>query len=144
MKFLVHSSSELADQVYKLLKGREGDPLVVGLIGELGAGKTTLVQGIAKKLGISQLINSPTFNIAKLYPTKSAVGTQALYHIDLYRLGEPTRADLMEISEQMSVEGTLTFIEWIDNSPELYAMADLLIKIKILSQTVREVETKWK
>lgn len=134
----------MANEVWKLLDGRTSDSLVVGLIGELGAGKTTLVQMIAKKLGISESINSPTFNIAKLYQIKSDYGSKALYHVDLYRLGEPTKSDLMEITEQMSVEGTLTFIEWIDNSHKLAEEADLLVKIKILSETDRELEIIWK
>ena len=120
------------------------DSLVVGLIGDLGAGKTTLVKAIARNLGIHELVSSPTFNIAKLYPIESDHGPRTLYHIDLYRLKEPTKSDLMEIAEQMSNAKTLTFIEWIDNSPVLVKEADLLIRIKILSETDREVELMWK
>ncbi len=134
----------MVNEVWKLLDGRTSDSLVVGLIGELGAGKTTLVQMIAKRLGIRESINSPTFNIAKLYQIKSDYGSKALYHVDLYRLGELTKFDLMEITEQMSVAGTLTFIEWIDNSHKLAEEADLLVKIKILSETDRELEIIWK
>lgn len=144
MKFLVHSNFELADKIWKIIEDRVGDSLVVGLVGDLGTGKTTLVKEIAKKLGIRELVSSPTFNIAKLYQIESARGPRALYHVDLYRLDEPTKTDLMEITEQISNKKTLTFIEWIDNSLELFKKADLIIKFKFLSETAREVEAKWK
>jgi tRNA threonylcarbamoyladenosine biosynthesis protein TsaE len=144
MKFLVHSNFELADKIWKIIEDRVGDSLVVGLIGDLGAGKTTLVKEIAKKLGIRQLVSSPTFNIAKLYRIESDRGLRALYHVDLYRLNKPTKTDLMEIIEQISNKKTLTFIEWIDNSLELFEKADLIIKFKFLSETAREVEVEWK
>lgn len=144
MKFLVHSNSELADKIWEIIEDRMCDSLVVGLIGDLGVGKTTLVKEIAKKLGISQLVSSPTFNIAKLYQINSDYGPRVLYHVDLYRLNKPTKTDLMEITEQISNEKTLTFIEWIDNSLELCKKADLIIKFGFLSETTREVKIKWK
>jgi tRNA threonylcarbamoyladenosine biosynthesis protein TsaE len=144
MKFLAHSNFELADKIWEIIEGRTSGSLVVGLIGDLGVGKTTLVKEIAKKLGIRQLVCSPTFNIAKLYQIDSDYGPKVLYHVDLYRLNKPTKSDLMEITEQISNEKTLTFIEWIDNSLELCKKADLLIKFRFLSETTREVEVKWK
>ncbi len=67
---------------------RAGDLLV--LTGDLGAGKTTLTQGIAEGLGVRGPITSPTFVIARVHP--SLVGGPALVHVDAYRLGQHPRA----------------------------------------------------
>ena len=66
---------------------------VVLLMGELGAGKTTLVRGVAEALGITEKITSPTFNIMKLY----LKGKKVLVHIDAYRLEDNNAATVFHI-----------------------------------------------
>ena len=83
---------------------------VILLSGNLGAGKTTLVQGIGRGLGISELIVSPTFTLINEY----SEGRLPLYHLDLYRL-EPAQADSLypEIYwEGIEVDPGITAIEW--------------------------------
>lgn len=91
---------------------RPGD--VVLLQGALGAGKTTLVQGVARELGISGAVRSPTFLMRKEYdvPRTSKSKIRRLIHIDLYRLRH-TRTPNLTLHD-LSDPHTLTFIEWGD------------------------------
>jgi tRNA threonylcarbamoyladenosine biosynthesis protein TsaE len=85
---------------------RAGDLVV--LTGGLGAGKTTLTQGIADGLGVRGPITSPTFVIARVHP--SLVGGPALVHVDAYRLGGLDELD--ELDLDTTLEGSVTVVEW--------------------------------
>lgn len=84
-------TKRVARFVIKKLKkdfSKTGMAAVVALSGELGAGKTTLVQGLGKALGVSEKVQSPTFVIAKKYKVKKrGMPWRVLVHIDAYRLG---------------------------------------------------------
>jgi len=103
--YKIHSSSEeetirIGERLAILL--RPGS--VVTLSGQLGAGKTTLVKGIAAGLGVKQMVTSPTFTIIKEYE-----GELPLYHMDAYRL-EHSEEDI-GFSEYFSGEG-ISVVEW--------------------------------
>jgi tRNA threonylcarbamoyladenosine biosynthesis protein TsaE len=85
---------------------RAGDLLV--LTGELGAGKTTLAQGIAEGLGVRGPITSPTYVIAREHP--SLVGGPDLVHVDAYRLAG--FAELDDLDLEASIEEAVTVVEW--------------------------------
>jgi len=85
---------------------RPGDLVV--LSGDLGAGKTTLVQGIGAGLGVRGPITSPTFVIARVHP--SLTGGPALVHADAYRLGSPAEVDDLDLDA--SLETSVTVVEW--------------------------------
>lgn len=87
-----------------LLRG--GDVLV--LTGDLGAGKTTLTQGIAEGLGVRGPITSPTFVIARVHP--SLVGGPALVHVDAYRLGSTLELDDLDLDADL--DESVTVVEW--------------------------------
>ncbi len=87
-----------------LLRG--GDVLV--LTGDLGAGKTTLTQGIAEGLGVRGPITSPTFVIARVHP--SLVGGPALVHVDAYRLGSALELDDLDLDADL--DASVTIVEW--------------------------------
>ena len=81
------------------------------LEGDLGAGKTSLVQGIAAALGISETVTSPSFALAQHYRGGPAT---ALVHLDLYRLEQPAAADelIAQEEEEALAEGALLAVEW--------------------------------
>lgn len=85
---------------------RAGDLVV--LTGALGAGKTTLTQGIAEGVGVRGPITSPTFVIARVHP--SLAGGPALVHVDAYRLGG--FAELDDLDLDASLDDSVTVVEW--------------------------------
>jgi tRNA threonylcarbamoyladenosine biosynthesis protein TsaE len=105
------------------------------LIGELGAGKTTLAKGIVKGLGAAQPedVSSPTFTLIHEYGSGRKV-----YHVDLYRLdraGQASRLGLEELFDRKSV----VLIEWGERFPELMPAARCEIRIRTLEGDQREI-----
>ncbi len=107
----------------KLGKAAE-ENMVFLLDGDLGAGKTTLTQGIAKGLGIRRNVTSPTFTIQKIYHG----GRLELYHIDAYRL-EGLSQDLG--FEEFMYDDGLTVIEWSQFVQDLIPDEKLMISIRL-------------
>ena len=83
---------------------RPGDVVLVG--GELGAGKTTLIRGACRALGVKAPVTSPTFTVGRRYPGRVPVS-----HLDLYRLADLGQEDPALIEDYLT-EGTVAFIEW--------------------------------
>ena len=107
---------------------------VIGLLGDLGAGKTTLVRGVAQGLHIHETIQSPTFNIMKLY----LKGDKPLIHIDAYRLAD-LNTDI-GLDEYIGYETGLTMIEWPLFIERLLPKNTLWIKITNTGETNRHIE----
>ena len=85
--------------------------VVVALRGELGAGKTTFVQGVAKGLGVKEKILSPTFVIVKSYQLKT-INYKLLYHIDCYRIKDERDLLALDWEEIASDPKNIVLIEW--------------------------------
>jgi len=85
---------------------RAGDLVVAN--GELGAGKTTLAQGIAAGLGVERPVLSPTFVLSRVHPSRS--GGVAFVHADAYRLGSAAEVDDLDLDA--SADGAVTYVEW--------------------------------
>ena len=103
--------------------------ICIALKGELGAGKTTFVQGFAKGLGISEkyYITSPTFNIINQYPLKNF----SLCHIDLYRIGSIEELEYTGFDDFDSTENNhILIIEWPELLKEIDFKFDLEISFK--------------
>jgi tRNA threonylcarbamoyladenosine biosynthesis protein TsaE len=85
---------------------RAGDLVILN--GSLGAGKTTLTQGIGEGLGVRGPVTSPTFVIARVHP--SVTGGPDLLHADAYRLASPAEVDDLDLDEAMG--SSVTVVEW--------------------------------
>lgn len=110
---IIHSPGEMEALGKEIAAGLQpGD--VVGLIGDLGTGKTTLTQAIARALGIQQRITSPTFTIVNEYPQ----GRLPLYHFDVYRLEDPDAIFESGIEEYFD-RGGVCILEWADMVAEI-------------------------
>ena len=107
---------------------------VVALLGDLGAGKTTLVRGVARGLRINEVVQSPTFNIMKLY----LKGDRPLIHIDAYRLAD-INTDI-GLDEYIGYETGLTMIEWPLFIEKLLPKNTLYISIALTGETSRHLE----
>ena len=110
MELVLHSkelkdTAKIANDLAKLINGGE----VVCLTGDLGAGKTKFTQSLLKSLGVTDIVSSPTFTIAKMYNSPKGV----IYHMDLYRI--ESEEELLEIGlQEMLDEAYLVVIEWPD------------------------------
>ena len=129
--------SHSPEQTQKLGR-RIGELAVAGdvflLVGDLGAGKTCLTQGIAWGLGIDEYTLSPTFVIMReLY------GRLPLYHIDLYRLDQIDEIANLGLEDYLYGEGVCV-IEWADKALSILPTEHLLIKIDYLSDTGRSFQ----
>jgi tRNA threonylcarbamoyladenosine biosynthesis protein TsaE len=111
---------------------RAGDLLV--LTGHLGAGKTTLTQGIAEGLGVRGPITSPTFVIARIHP--SLVGGPDLVHVDAYRLGG--LAELDDLDLDASIEESVTVVEWGHGLAE--QLSDGYLEVTLRGEETRTVD----
>lgn len=100
---------------------------VVGLFGNLGAGKTSFTQGIARAFGIKEHITSPTFVLEKIYKLKKGFSYEHLVHIDAYRLEGAKEMSAIGWDEVLNNPENIIFIEWPENVKE--AMPEDMIKI---------------
>jgi len=110
--------------------------LVIGLSGELGAGKTQLVKGLARGLGIAARVHSPTFTLVNEY----GGGRLRLFHLDLYRLetaGQITAAGLEEFLQPDGV----TVIEWAEKIADCQLLIAnwAKVQVEILNEAERKI-----
>lgn len=95
--------------------GKEAKPgQVYTLLGDLGVGKTVFTQGVAKGLGITEAICSPTFTIVQVYEE----GRMPFYHFDVYRIGDIEEMDEIGYEDYFYGEG-ISFVEWANLIEEL-------------------------
>lgn len=106
---------------------------VIALIGSLGAGKTTLIQGIAEGLGVKDYVTSPTFIIINEYR-----GRLPFYHVDLYRLDEVRDIEDLGIKEYFD-RGGVCVIEWAEKLNDLMPKKAEKVEIEIISENGRKI-----
>lgn len=87
---------------------------VVTLIGDLGVGKTVFTQGVAAGLGVTEIVNSPTFTILQIYES----GRMPFYHFDVYRISDVEEMDEIGYEDCFYGEG-VSLVEWADLIPEI-------------------------
>ena len=128
MKLTSHSVNQthvFAAGVINALSDRN----VLALYGELGAGKTTFVQGLAAALGITKRLISPTFTLMRQYPVKSD-RYNSLYHLDLYRVESAADLKSIDLSEIIADPNNLVVIEWAEKASDILPSRRLDIKFK--------------
>ena len=106
---------------------------VVALYGELGAGKTAFVRGMARGLGLSARVSSPTFTIVNEYP-----GARELIHFDMYRLGGAD--ELFDIGwEDYLARGAVCAVEWGEKVEDAFFGDEVRVRIEKLSDSERKI-----
>jgi tRNA threonylcarbamoyladenosine biosynthesis protein TsaE len=110
---------------------------VFALSGDLGSGKTKLLQGLAVGLGIGTQVNSPTFNILKLYKSRGKV--KSFCHIDAYRLRSEQDLISLGIEEFFNSPQTVTAIEWAEKVKKIWPQRTKIINIKSLDENRRRI-----
>ncbi len=114
------------------------EALVVGLYGNLGAGKTSISQAVAKALGVEDVVTSPTFIIEKIYDTKHPHFIR-LIHIDAYRLDSAAELQVLNFEELVANKHNLILIEWPEKVKEILPPNH----VKIYCETVDETSRKF-
>jgi tRNA threonylcarbamoyladenosine biosynthesis protein TsaE len=107
------------------LRTGDGGALVIGIEGELGAGKTTLVSGVLAGVGVAGAVRSPTYTLIEPY---EAAGLQ-LYHIDLYRLSSAREVEALGIRDLLDARAVL-LIEWPSRGTGALPTEDLSVSIE--------------
>ena len=125
---------EFGERLGRLLVGGE----TIELVGDVGAGKTTLVRGVALGMGVDETVQSPSFTISRVY---EAPNNKRLAHYDFYRLADP---GIMggELAEAVSDRDTSVIIEWADTVEQTLPADRLTITIVATAEDTRRLTMK--
>ena len=125
-------TKELGHKIGRILKGGE----VFQLIGDVGAGKTTFVKGLASGLGVEDDVQSPSFTISRVYDARNGL---TLVHYDFYRLIDP---GIManELDEMVHDPKTITVIEWADIVEGVLPESHYTLRLTAPTETSRSIE----
>ena len=132
---IIHSEQEMLDYGEQFAKKLVA-PTVIELIGDVGAGKTTFVRGLAKGLGVKDPITSPSFTISKQYALPN---NKRLVHYDFYRLPDP---GLMseDLSESINDPNAITVIEWSNSVANLLPKRHIQVEIEYNDNDTRSIK----
>ncbi|MBK5720774.1 tRNA (adenosine(37)-N6)-threonylcarbamoyltransferase complex ATPase subunit type 1 TsaE [Dysgonomonas sp. Marseille-P4677] len=134
MNIKIESLEKIDDAAIEFIKAM-GDNTVFAFRGEMGAGKTTFIKAICQNLGVSDIINSPTFAIVNEYRSDSA---ELIYHFDFYRINKIE--EVYDFGyEDYFYSGSLCFIEWPELIEELLPKDTINVRIKALEDGSRNV-----
>ena len=114
---------------------------VVALHGALGAGKTTLVKGIARSLNIEEAVTSPSFTLIAEYEGSREGNPITLYHIDLYRISHPQEVEDLGMEEILDGEG-ICVIEWAEKASEFLPESAVRVEIVIEDKGRRQIKIR--
>ncbi|MDX1563684.1 MAG: tRNA (adenosine(37)-N6)-threonylcarbamoyltransferase complex ATPase subunit type 1 TsaE [Gammaproteobacteria bacterium] len=110
-------------------------PLLVGLVGELGAGKTAWARAMLRGLGHAGRVPSPTYTLLEHYE----IGALTVVHLDLYRLNEAQELDFLGLRDWLAVPNVWILAEWPERSDAFAASLDLTLALEILPEQARAV-----
>ena len=141
MEYQTNSAQEtqkIAREFVEKLSPKEDGALVVGISGDLGAGKTTFIQGLAGSLGVEEKILSPTFVIMKRFEIGGGKFAN-LYHFDFYRLETEKDLQGMDFEEIMSGPRNLVLIEWAEKLKNVLPKDAIWIKFEHGGEDKRKI-----
>jgi tRNA threonylcarbamoyladenosine biosynthesis protein TsaE len=124
---------------------KQKNALVIALEGELGAGKTTFVQGLAKIFGIKSKIKSPTFALIKKYnlPKNSKLKSKKyLYHLDCYRLKNHKDLLILGIKDILKNKENILMIEWPERIKKILPKGHIKISFDHVDKNTRKITIK--
>lgn len=127
------------EQALGLTRSGNGQPIVIALEGELGAGKTTFTQAFGEALGVHEHLKSPTFVLMKHYRINGVPQYHTFYHLDCYRLN--SSADLIPLGTRDTIHlpGTIILIEWAERVADILPRNHWVIHIDHISEQERNI-----
>lgn len=143
METLVYTQSEL-DKVAKKILTHAGESSVsdkatiLALSGNLGAGKTTLVQELALAMGVKEQVTSPTFVVMKQYQVTHPVFLE-LIHIDAYRIEKEEEMTVLGFSNLLKNPDTLICIEWPEKISSLIPTSAISVSLEVVDEQTRKI-----
>jgi len=99
--------------------------LLINLIGNLGAGKTTFVRGLIQELGFDEFVKSPTFTIVESYESDNL----KVFHFDLYRIEDDKELQAIGVEDYLTEENAITLVEWPEKSKRYFNDPDYIIEL---------------
>ena len=125
---------QIAEKYAKSIKS----PVVISLVGDLGAGKTTFTKGFAKGLGVTETVTSPTFTIMNDYKS----GRLPLYHFDMYRLNGKDEASNLGFDEYFDLRKLdgVVVCEWAENVSGLLPTLHVEIEFEKIDENKRKIK----
>jgi len=138
-KFISQSPKETIAWAKDLARDFKGGE-VISLEGNLGAGKTVITKAIAKALGITEVVNSPTFVLMKVYSVRKKGTIQHLVHVDAYRLAGHEELLNIGLGDYLGQPDTVVVIEWGDKVKEILPKGTIKIQVEQKGETVREIK----
>ena len=122
-----------------LISDYKNTALVVGLVGDLGAGKTTFSKIIAELLGIKEIVTSPTFGIQKQYKVENSALFDKFVHIDAYRIEDIKEVGVLRFVELFQKPRTLVFIEWPEKIKEILPKDIVVLSFDSIDENTRKI-----
>lgn len=133
MQVFETNSEKETEQVGERFAASLSDGVVVAMYGELGSGKTAFVRGMARGMGISMRVSSPTFTIVNEYR-----GDRELIHFDMYRLNSGD--ELFDIGwEDYLNRGSVCAVEWSENVEDAFYGDEIIVRFEKTSPTARRI-----
>jgi tRNA threonylcarbamoyladenosine biosynthesis protein TsaE len=125
-------------ELAKTLRGFTSISKVMTFEGDLGAGKTTLINAVCKNLGVKDVVGSPTFSIINEYQFEEGGREFPVYHIDLYRLEDEEEAQQAGV-EACLYSGHLCFVEWPQKVPSVLPEEIILVQLTAEGENMRRI-----
>ena len=117
-------TEDKAKNFASLIKGFKNS-LLINLIGNLGAGKTTFVRGLIQELGFDEFVKSPTFTIVESYESDNL----KVFHFDLYRIEDDRELQAIGVEDYLTEENAITLVEWPEKSKRYFNNPDYIIEL---------------
>ena len=117
-------TEDKAKNFASLIKGFKNS-LLINLIGNLGAGKTTFVRGLIQELGFDEFVKSPTFTIVESYESDNL----KVFHFDLYRIEDDGELQAIGVEDYLTEENAITLVEWPEKSKRYFNNPDYIIEL---------------
>ena len=130
--------AERAAELARALARADAGTLVIGLMGDLGSGKTTWARAMLRGLGFRKRVPSPTYTLLEHYHCAGL----AVVHLDLYRLSGEDELENLGLRDWLGEPRTVLLVEWPERAPTLLRQCDLLIELTVTGAITRRVAVR--